>query len=76
MIEKLEAKDLTDLWSARAGVKITDWAGDSLRLSDGGDGTVYAEMAVFDVCIYRNEVEALRDYLNEVLAHPKEDEVD
>jgi len=67
-IERLESTDFPSAYGARAGILLTDWAGDALRVSDGGDGSVYAELGHFDVSINPDGVEALRDYLNEVLS--------
>lgn len=64
---KLDGGDLPAFFKARAGIRIEDWAGDWFRVSDGGDGSIFVEMANGDVSVYPDVVKALRDYLTEVL---------
>lgn len=58
----------------RAGLKLTDTFGDSVRLVDGWDGSALLEVTSLfgDVSLRLEDVTALRDYLNEVIdaAHP------
>lgn len=64
---RLSRIDLPERWSVRAGIELTDWAGDTLRVTDGGDGSAYMELGPFDLSVNADNVRALRDYLTEVL---------
>ncbi len=66
-IKHLTGEDFPTHFQARAGLELQDWAGDTLRVSDGGDGSVYVQIAPFDVSVHPAGVMALRDYLTEVL---------
>ncbi len=66
-IKHLTGEDFPEYFQARAGIELEDWAGDALRVSDGGDGSVYVQVGPFDVSVHPDAVKALRDYLTEVL---------
>lgn len=71
-VRHLNGEDLPSYYQARAGMELRDWAGDSVRFSDGGDGSMFLELGPYDVSVHPEAVEALRDYLTEVLNVGKE----